>query len=138
MNAKLGEYCGLVHGDTLESTPDGPVDGGTDGLMGAVALYRGIQRPMIDPGLDSDIYVYVTKRLTGAGPIRIARPKDSVFVTYAEIGARASNQLDEWSKSGAKCAGLDGIIHNWEWVLWAPLDPHLPDRHEARYQDRIW
>ena len=104
---------------------------------------------MIDPGLDSDIYVYVTnpsrsyiyppnERFTGTGPIRTARPKDSVFVTYAEIGARASNQLDEWSRSDAKCAGLDGIIHNWEWVLWAADDPRLPDHHEARYQDRIW
>ena len=149
MNAKLGEYCGLVHGNVLESTPDGSVEGGTNGLLDSVALFRGIQRPMVGAGLDKDVYVYVTnplnsyiyplsERLTDAGPTRVPRPNSSVFVTYVELGQRASGQLAGWAIDSPKCAGLDGVIHGWEWVLSSPDDARLPDRYQTRYQDWIW
>ena len=50
LNAKIGEYCGLIHG----KVPDG-----TSGLIVAHTLFKGLLRPRIDDGLDEDVYTYV-------------------------------------------------------------------------------
>jgi hypothetical protein len=127
LNAKIGEYCGLVHGS---------VPGGTRGLMAAHALFRGIRRPRIDDGLDDDIYVYVMDhdrtfnypvedKYGGKGPTRRSSPLNSVFVAYVEYP-------EGWAVENPA-----GRILYWEWVLSDDVE-RLPRDYQSRYSERLW
>ena len=110
LNAKLGEYAGLVHGDAYE--------GGTDGLLIAVALFQGLRRPVVDRGIDESIYVYVLDPphnynfpnhykfgdagFMNQGPQRVAKPESSAFVVYADI-PKAANQSDLGAPLRSEC-----------------------------------
>jgi len=131
LNAKLGEYCGLVHGNTRERTANGNVvDGGTQGLLLATALFRGLKRPLTSAGLDGEICAFISRPgCTFEFPnpsdvaVRCAAPLRSVFVTYARFEARDT---------------VDGEILSWEWVLADARDSALPDGWDVRYEERIW
>jgi hypothetical protein len=140
-NAKIGEYVGLVHGNIMERVGDAPMQGGTDGLMAASALYQGIKRPRINPGGDERVLVYVTNPPhsytypdRNALPIRAPKPKDSVFVAYAELFA---DGLDRSRLEGAP-SEIDGVVHFWEWVISSEEDRLIPAGAAGRYAACCW
>lgn len=133
LNAKIGEYCGLIHG----AVPDG-----TNGLFSASTMFQGLRRPCIRLGRDSEICVYVlnpkdtyvyrrTAKSTGAGPERHPKPVDSVFVVYADL-AKTETTL------GGTVVAVDGTILFWEWVLADSGDPRLPADYRNRYGRQVW
>jgi hypothetical protein len=133
LNAKIGEYCGLVHG---------AIPNGTLGLLEAHALFQGLKRPCLMLGHDADICVYVLSSAStfvyranvknkSVGPERYPKPDASVFVVYANLSMR-QNQ----SESGQ--VALDGVILFWEWILADQDQPLLPAQHGSRYVKRIW
>lgn len=142
LNAKLGEYAGLVHGNCQEiaSGSGELIDGGTEGLSSAIALFRGIKRPRLDIEKDEQIYVYVLNpartyiyRREEDAPRRAEKPVKSVFVVYVE--------LQETLKSAEKAPSdieIKGVVHFWEWVMASGDDKSLPKDHATRYDERVW
>lgn len=133
LNYRLGEYCGLVHGNVREqlSSDQWVEHGGTLGLLAATALFQGVQRPLDRVANDEDVYAYVTSpgwsyaypqrsRHGDFGPLRIPKPDNSVFVTFASIRE-----------------GQNRILH-WEWTLASPKEPSLPDQYATRYYRKVW
>lgn len=139
--AKMGEYSGLVHGNIVEEQEDGSInDGGTNGLLDAHALFKGIKRPRIKPQGDAHILVYVTNPTNSfvyprhaRAAKRVPKPLNSVFVTYAELFEdgidRTSYQVE---------AEISGIVHMWEWVFCDPKEPTMPEESSSRYAERCW
>lgn len=128
-NSKIGEYCGLVHGNIMELGPEGRlVAGGTNGLMDAVALYQGLTRPLDDAD-GSHVYIYVTNPLhsytypastehADLGPQRVPKPaRSAVFTTMVDLEAK--------------------LIVFWEWTM-AGDNPGLPDNADLRYGRKVW
>ncbi|HVB18526.1 MAG TPA: hypothetical protein VNF04_18505 [Stellaceae bacterium] len=131
---RFAEYEGLVHGD---------IDGGTAGLMTAVALFRGLRsgQEHVLTYVTDPLWTYtypVPHRIGLDPPTRRAAYPDSVFVAYTdtrEIARRRAMELV--AQAGADHQPL-GLIYNWEWVLRSKDDPSLPDEYETRYGERIW
>ncbi|GEM_PF-1772234 len=132
LNAKIGEYCGLVHGNVEEANPTCDMQG-TNGLLDSFALFKGLKRPFKDTGHDGEIYIYITNpkhtyiypekdRYSVVGPTRLSQPIDSVFATYVSF------KEDKTS----------GIILDWEWVLADKRCNTLPAFYDVRYDERIW
>jgi hypothetical protein len=142
LNAKLGEYCGLIHGNVLELGDEG----GTNGLLEATALFRGLKRPMELPGLDGKIYVYITnpqcsylypieKKYEGIGVTPTTKPKDSVFATYVDI----TNDFEKYGINKEKIRGnIQGIVLFWEWVLNSKENQNFPENCDSRYVQKVW
>ena len=138
MNAKIGEYCGLVHGNIKENSCGTLTEGGTDGLLAAHALYRGIKRPKNQDGRDEKMLVYVTNpscsyvylNRTDGAPTPCPKPKDSVFVTYIDLFAEP--EID------AKGREIMGLVKFWEWVIACTININMPDESEVRYTDKVW
>jgi hypothetical protein len=131
---RYAEYEGLVHGD---------MDGGTGGLMNAVALYRGLRagQDHVLTYITDPIWTYtypVPHRLGLDLPTRRAAYADSVFVTYADTGDNARRRSEEIATQAGSEHRPIGLIYNWEWVLRDQTERTLPDDHEARYRERIW
>lgn len=140
INAKIGEYCGLVHGNV----PNGAVRG----LIDTVALFRGLMRPRIDQWGDEAIYIYVTTppcsftypyetRFTADGPTRVGAPLQSIFTTYVEFGTKVLEREKEPIQAGGE-DDVRGIVHYWEWTLCSDDDSTLPRDYENRYLERLW
>jgi hypothetical protein len=133
LNAKIGEYCGLIHG---------AVEEGFD-LMRAHALFRGLKRPCTDVGRDTEIFVYVLDpshtfvfprraKYSGGGPTISRKPLDSVFVVYADLKPM---EVDFKSRGPTP---VGGMILFWEWVLADPSAPNLPKDYLNRYGTQVW
>ena len=144
LNAKIAEYIGLVHGNCKELVGGELREGGTDGLMDSIALFRGIKRGRTAPGQDGFIYIYVTNpswsyhypdRFAGA-PTRTEKPKRSVFVTFVELNRNGESLPALAHLSDDLRATLDGVVLEWEWTI-ADSTP-LPDDYENRYEEKIW
>jgi hypothetical protein len=134
LNAKIGEYCGILHGG---------VPGGTAGLMAASSLFKGLERPCIKIGRADEIYAYVVNpdctyiyprnaKMSGAGPSRQSKPLRSVFVAYVDL-----SPTEVPLGSGVKISGSGSILF-WEWVLADAANPNLPADFENRYAQQIW
>ena len=151
-NAGLGQYCGLIHGNIWAAADDAAAGSeGTGGLLDAVALFQGLERPMIDVGMDRTIYVYVTNpnctyfypkkdEFTGKGPTRGDAPKCSVFTVFVEFGRDAvlrlpSRFLERFSDIEHELAG---VIHYWEWTPSDNSEPELPENYDTRYHRKVW
>lgn len=148
MNAAIGQFCGLIHGNIvlpMNGTAPAP---STVGLVGAHALYRGLRRPLIEYGRDSDFYAYtmnpprsyiypIQDRNKGLGPVAVEKPKDSVFVTYVDFAQEtldrhmADMQLNDDSD-------VRGVIPWWEWVPASGEEPFLPEDYGTRYGEEVW
>jgi hypothetical protein len=131
---RFAEYEGLVHGD---------IDGGTGGLMMAVALFRGLRSGqehvftyVMNP---TWTYTYpVPHRIGLDPPMRSIAYPDSVFVAYGDTSDNARRRSVELADQvGAEPRPI-GLIYNWEWVLRSHDDPILLDDHKTRYRERIW
>lgn len=147
LNAKIGEYCGLVHGNCLEiASGGGQVEGGTNGLIDATALFRGLRRPRIGEGLDERVYVYALNpprtyvypnKIAGA-PSPAEKPYGAVFVVYAEISDTVLTDYPQLKSMDSKEHPIRGIVHFWEWLLAQPDEGPMPLEHSKRYSERIW
>ncbi len=139
---RYAEYEGLVHGG---------IQGGTAGLMNAVALFRGLLRPMTVSGQDAHMLAYVQNpvqsytypvphRIGMDEPTRVPAYPNSVFVAYADISDHAREHAG--SVIGSAAAEFEapaaGLVTGWEWVLKSPDDGTMPDNHETRYLERVW
>jgi len=133
LNAKIGEYCGLIHGAVAQGI----------GLINAHALFRGLKRPCISEGRDCEIYAYVLSaphtfiyprnaKYSGVGPVVSQKPTASVFVAYVDI------KPIEADLKSAGLVNVDGSVLYWEWVLSDPQEPSLPQNFSERYNTRIW
>jgi len=146
LEAKAGEYFGLVHGNWNEYVGDDElVDGGTSGLLGATSLFRGIRRPRLDDGRDEQIYVYVlnpkwsyTYKRDESGLRRTEKPYNSVFVAYVELRNDGAALEEAEKLSQDVKSQIRGVVQFWEWVLAADDDKTLPDSFNARYDERMW
>jgi hypothetical protein len=134
MNAKIGEYCALVHGG-----------GDLPGVSEAYALFRGLKRPLNTERVDKAVCVFVTKpSRTYTYPDRFGErqerkaPLDSVFVTYAEIAADPATVFASTLVPGSVPEGVRGVVIGWEWTLADKADASLPADHAARYVERVW
>ena len=59
--AATGHYAALIHGRVMGPSPSGepvPVVS-TGGLLDSVALFQGIKRPIVEAGLEREVYAYV-------------------------------------------------------------------------------
>jgi hypothetical protein len=133
LNAKIGEYLGLVHGGAAD---------GTKGLEAAYALYRGVKRPCVTQGHDEEVCAYILNpdrsytyskdaKLTGDGPHRVRKPDLSVFIVYA--------YLSPWElATSSGVVATQGVISFWEWVLSDTTDSLLPRDCITRYTEKIW
>jgi hypothetical protein len=131
-NAGLGQYCGLIHGAIKDGFPS---------LVRANALFRGIQRPMIDFDHDGQVLVYVANpphtfeypavnRFNDRDPAPGAKPKNAVFVVYVRLIKEGAG----WTESD----DVSGEILNWEWVLGHAPDYRLPEDYDTRYTEKVW
>ena len=144
LNAKLGEYCGLIHGNVWGEAEN---QEGTSGLINPVAIFKGLKRPMISPGIDQSVYVYVTnpdvnyywpeeRKFSGEGPILAPVPVDSVFVTFVSF---RKSDLDDVSESiaGTELRETDGVVMFWEWTKASPNVPQFPYDYDNRYVEQV-
>jgi hypothetical protein len=131
LNAKIGEYCCLVHG--WEQFP---------GLRAAHALFRGLSRPLNESRSDERVFVYVTRpdstyvysdRSEPKGWRARPAPHNSVFVTYAEISDELSPVPGE-----VVPVGVRGVVIGWEWTLAHPIADDLPAEFDTRYVEKVW
>ena len=126
LNAKVGEYAGLVHGNIMEQFDDTIIAGGT-GVCWKASCYQGLKQPRIDAGRDAKVLAYVTNpppvsHLSEQGGAASVQGSNSVFVTYAELFA---DGLERDRFDGID-AGIEGVVHFWEWVLSSDRDRALP------------
>lgn len=145
----LALYMGHVHGAMayadLDMRPQAVVG---RGLLETTALFRGVDRPVIKPGLDGRVYIYVSKpRSTFVcpaerhrlrlGPQEVLPPENSVFATFVLFDDDA---VRRWEPEIRQIGGeqVDGIIVDWEWTLADPNNPDLPDDYAGRYDERMW
>lgn len=145
--ARLAQFKELVVGD--------PEDPHQIGLKSAYALFRGLRRPLgANPGGEA-IYAYVSHPpcdFVGDwpdphGPLRAvvqARPKDSVFVVYADIPDQQTDpHLAQWRRE-AEDQEVRGLVLHWEWVtadfpqVQGFSQAYLPIYAATRYAQRIW
>jgi hypothetical protein len=145
----LAMYAGHVHGAIGYVDLNGRNQATIGhGLLEATALFRGVDRPRIAPGLDERVYIYVTnppstfvcpieRREFRLGPIEALAPGRSVFATYVVFDDDAIRRWDSDIRAiGAQ--QVDGIVADWEWVLADPNNPNLPDDCMGRYDERMW
>lgn len=158
-NAGIGQFAALIHGSITYTSLGGMRRReALGGLQNAVALFRGISRPMAGSGTDRhpiidfhddrEVYVYVTnpgsdyvwpsqRRFSPLGPQEAPKPEASVFATFVvfDKGVIAS-AVEAIREAGG--GQVDGIVQNWEWTLASAKDPSLPDDFENRYEERLW
>lgn len=121
LRAKMGEFAGLVHG------------GGSTfyrGVRDAVALYRGLNRPLNFEDADDGVFVYISapkhtfRYLDSCGDLSLLpAPLQSVFVVYASIAKPGVGQLR-------------GKVLWWEWVC--ANSSGLPEGCDDRYSSKVW
>jgi len=138
MNAKLGEYAGLVRGFND--------DDGYGPLMKSYALCQGLMRPIDAAARDDKVFAYVTNPDTSyawpeAGKdhhaYQTGKPRKSVFLTYVQsIQDYASPPT--WLTSEPAMVDAKGVVLYWEWVRPVTGDPLLPVFTDTRYVRRIW
>jgi hypothetical protein len=98
------------------------------GIQRAHALFKGLKRPMIDNGLDRDVFIYVCKP-----PYRYTYLPHMVCVAKREDVPQ--NQL----LTILVVREADGFeISDWNWVLSDSADDTLPKGYTERYETRIW
>jgi hypothetical protein len=131
--ASLGEYYGLIY---LTST-----------LTSPHAIFQGLNRPFLSPGIDDTIYAYLSSpkenytflaedRNAGSGPHRIPVPRESVFVTFVSF---AQDVVDDVRQSlDPADRAIDGAVLFWEWTIASQAEPSLPRDHRRRYRRNIW
>lgn len=149
-NDKLGQYCGLIHGNVWAATtePD-QFDEGTPGLTEPVAVFQGLKRARNDDAFDMKTFIYVTnpvqnycypsRNAYSGGPARVPVPPNSVFVVYVDYGPEFVDELRAavHNMHGDVC----GIVVDWDWVPASPSDPRVPVNAtgaSARYFRRVW
>lgn len=147
LNAKLGEYCGLVHGALRE-----PIDNDIKypvghGLDNPTAVFRGLKRPFLDHNLDKGVHIYITnpgvafdypadRQFSGAGPRQQPVPHNAVFATYVDFSLRAIDELKA-SADYRGPANAAGVVLYWAWTRASVLDPHLPHEYRTRYEQQV-
>lgn len=93
------------------------------------------------------VYVYVmnpahsydfpeSTRHSEVGARPSAKPKESVFVVYAEMKDVAYEALIDLPEELR--GEIVGTINYWEWVMDSPADLTLPENFETRYHERVW
>lgn len=142
LRGKLGEYCGLIHGNLVEDSKEGYSSNGTNGLLDAIALFKGIKRPRFLCYSDEDIYIYIlnptnsyTYQYRSIGPFITEKPKDSVFAVYVEM-TRFFSLFPKEIIIQLNQQDVCGKILFWEWVK--SEDNVMPDGHGFRYAQQIW
>jgi len=94
----------------------------------AIHLYKGVNRPLEDKGVDQGIYIYIYRPVFIYEYIpsmvccakRVLSPDKAVFAVYVQFNSDMS----------------DGKILNWEWL--ASKDNDKPNEYENRYNEEIW
>jgi len=151
-NAKLGQFCGLVHGNVwaVASDPTDRTETGTAGLTKPVAIFCGLRRPRNQRKHDAETFIYITshsrnyvfpnKNEFGGGPIRAPVPPNSVFVAYVDFGPEAVDEVRPLL-SYTLPDPVSGVVSDWEWVRASPNDPRLPVNStggDPRYARKVW
>jgi hypothetical protein len=124
----IGQFAGLVSNIEVLRNP--------------TAIYSGLLRPFIAPGVDDKIVIYVTKPSAtydvaqDGSYLRNSAPLDSVFVVFVTfeepmLGLTRSS----FSSSSQK---IDGSILDWEWTLCDGSVPFLPIDYQTRYRRTLW
>lgn len=148
-NDKLGQYCGLVHGNVWGLSADPAHAGeGTPGLTQPTAIFAGLKRARNHSPDDNNTHVYVTNpgrnyvyppadRFSGVGPTRALVPVNAVFVAYVDFDSgRVDAVLTGMSYNPGYA--VSGVVADWEWVVASPRDPRLPADSNTRYARKIW
>lgn len=138
--SKVGEYCGLVHGNLVEITGYGDKGNNTYGLLESVALFQGVKRPKFKCENDEEVHVYITNplntysyRFKSIGPSILKKPDNAVFVTYVDTISSLSVygiRKEDWGSD------INGVVLYWEWVR--SKDNKMPDFYDTRYTRAIW
>jgi hypothetical protein len=124
----IGQFAGLI--SNLEV------------LRNPTAVFSGLLRPFIAPGVDDHIVIYVTapnvtyEVAKDGSYSRNPAPMDSVFVVFVTfeepmLGLTRSSFLSSSQK-------IDGSILDWEWTLSDGSAPHLPLDYQTRYRRTLW
>lgn len=104
------------------------------GLMGATALFKGIERPYAENNNGDEIYIFICRfeYMYKLIPdiVCIAKydksPENAVFACYVRRYPTVTADQKY------------GMILNWEWVQASQEDPNLPKDWESRYESRVW
>jgi len=99
------------------------------GLRSAHAIFRGVKRPCIDDGVDSQVFIYIlAPSFTyqyAPGIVcafkRVEAPKQAVYAVYVTIDGDSG----------------EAVVLNAEWVK-AEAESKLPLGHASRYMEVIW
>ncbi len=101
------------------------------GLKHAHVIFKGVKRPLNGEGVDSEIYIYVTKPSyiyeyvadMVCAAKRSRAPEGVVLNTYVTFHG------GDFS---------DGEVLNWEWVVSDPENLRYPEGFNARYEEKVW
>ena len=124
----IGQFAGLI--SNLEI------------LRNPTAIYSGLLRPFIAPGVDDKIVVYITKpsvtyELARDGQYgRMPAPTDSVFVVFVSYEEPMLGLTR--SSFPPSTPMVDGGILDWEWTLCDGSIPYLPFDYQTRYRRTLW
>jgi hypothetical protein len=131
--AGLGEYYGLIYLSNI--------------LAYFSAIFQGLNRPFLGPGVDETIYAYVSSppenytflsddKSSGSGPHRIPVPRESVFVTFVSFAQDMVDNVRRSLDPADRASG--GAVLFCEWTMASRAEPSLPRDRDTRYRRIIW
>jgi hypothetical protein len=131
--ASLGEYAGLIFGIGILNHP--------------TAIYQGLKRPFLGPGVDDAIYAYVSrpavshtyrpaKILTNAELQTLPAPLGCVFIAFVSFTTGVVEEAGITSQPADP--EVDGVVRYWEWTMASESDPNIPRDADSRYGREVW
>lgn len=124
--APLGQFFGLIQHHGM--------------LLAPRALYRGLLRPLNQPGHDDDVIAYITTpsityTFNGAGQlVSYPAPRDCVFVVFVSFSQTVIDAI----RKNAACESSAGAVLDWEWTQADAAMPFLPADYQTRYRSVLW
>jgi hypothetical protein len=119
--ASLGEYAGLIYGSGVLTRP--------------TAIFQGLLRPFLGPGVDDTIYAFVARpdgsftyrderRLSSEQLIGIGAPRESVFIAFVSMveGVISETQTGLHPEDPE----IRGAVLYWEWTKASETAPDWP------------
>lgn len=130
--AAMGEYAGLILGEGV--------------LIDPTVIYQGLKRPFHQPGMDENVYAYVSRpdrsftyRTAGVvSPdklVRLQAPLESVFIAFVSLTPHMVEQEVVPSPDDREVAGT---VLFWEWTMASESDANLPRDADTRYGRKVW